>query len=60
MLYCNVIHIHFQHLMDWINDVLAERRVVVKSLEEDLNDGQVLAMLVRKYSSFVFCWKTMY
>ena len=35
--------------MDWINDVLAERRVVVKSLEEDLNDGQVLAMLVRKY-----------
>jgi len=37
-----------EHLIDWINDVLAERRVVVKRLEEDLNDGQVLAMLVQK------------
>lgn len=37
-----------EQLMDWINDVLAERRVVVKSIEEDLNDGQVLAMLVQK------------
>ena len=36
--------------------MLAERRVVVKSLEEDLNDGQVLAMLVRKYSGVFSFW----
>jgi len=35
-------------LMNWVNDVLADTRVVVKNLEEDLNDGQILAMLVEK------------
>ncbi|XP_057312668.1 alpha-parvin-like [Hydractinia symbiolongicarpus] len=38
-------------LIDWINDVLATRRVVVKNIEEDLNDGQVLAMLVEKLAN---------
>jgi len=33
-------------LKDWVNDVLADTRVVVKSIEEDFNDGQVLAMLI--------------
>jgi len=37
-----------ENLVEWINDVLADRRVVVKCIEEDLNDGQVLAMLVEK------------
>ncbi|XP_047141160.1 alpha-parvin isoform X1 [Hydra vulgaris] len=38
-------------LIDWINDVLASERIVVKSLEEDLNDGQILAMLVEKLAN---------
>jgi len=35
-------------LKDWVNDVLADTRVVVKSIDEDFNDGQVLAMLIEK------------
>lgn len=33
-------------LLDWINDVLAEERIIVKQLEEDLYDGQVLQKLL--------------
>ena len=36
----------FQLLIDWINDVLAEQRIVVKDLEEDLFDGQILQKLI--------------
>jgi len=35
-------------LMDWINDVLADRRIVVKNIQEDLFDGQILAILIER------------
>lgn len=35
-------------LKNWVNDVLADSRVVVKSIEEDFNDGQVLALLIEQ------------
>lgn len=45
---------HFQDLVkvlvNWINDELAEQRIIVKSLEEDLFDGQILGKLVEKLS----------
>jgi parvin len=37
-------------LIDWINTELAEKRVIVKDLEEDLHDGQILQMLIEKLS----------
>lgn len=33
-------------LLDWINDVLADDRIIVKDIEEDLFDGQILQKLV--------------
>lgn len=33
-------------LTDWINDVLVEERIIVKQLDEDLYDGQVLQKLL--------------
>ena len=33
-------------LVDWINDELANQRIIVKSLEDDLYDGQVLQKLL--------------
>ncbi|XP_054575596.1 beta-parvin [Eptesicus fuscus] len=33
-------------LIDWINEVLVEDRIIVKQLEEDLFDGQVLQKLL--------------
>jgi parvin len=38
-------------LIDWINTELAEKRVIVKDLEEDLYDGQILQMLIEKLSN---------
>lgn len=35
-------------LIDWINEVLVEERIIVKNLEEDLYDGQVLQKLLEK------------
>ena len=35
-----------QMLLDWINDELAHLRIIVKDLEEDLFDGQILQKLV--------------
>lgn len=32
-----------QILIDWINDELADERIIVKNIEEDLYDGQVTA-----------------
>ncbi len=33
-------------LLDWINDELADHRIIVKDLEEDLFDGQILQKLI--------------
>lgn len=38
-------------LIDWINDELADHRIIVKNLEEDLYDGQVLQKLFGIYIS---------
>uniref|UniRef100_A0A673UCL7 Parvin beta n=1 Tax=Suricata suricatta TaxID=37032 RepID=A0A673UCL7_SURSU len=47
--FCPVVSLSFdQVLIDWINDVLAEERIIVKQLEEDLYDGQVLQKLLEK------------
>lgn len=35
-------------LIDWINDELAHQRIIVKNLEQDLYDGQVLQKLLEK------------
>ena len=35
-----------QVLIDWVSDVLVEERIIVKQLEEDLYDGQVLQKLL--------------
>lgn len=37
-------------LIDWINNELADRRVIVKDLQEDLYDGQIIQMLFEKLS----------
>lgn len=33
-------------LVDWINDELAEHRIIVQNIDEDLYDGQVLQILL--------------
>ena len=33
-------------LIEWINDELASNRILVKSIEEDLYDGQILHKLL--------------
>nr|XP_033808467.1 beta-parvin isoform X2 [Geotrypetes seraphini] len=38
-------------LIDWINEVLVEERIIVKNLEEDLYDGQVLQKLLEKLAN---------
>lgn len=35
-------------LIEWINDELADQRIIVKDLEEDLYDGQILQKLLEK------------
>nr|BAN21420.1 parvin [Riptortus pedestris] len=40
-----------QILIDWINDELANQRIIVKDLEADLYDGQVLQKLFEKLTS---------
>lgn len=35
-------------LIEWINDELADQRIIVKNIEEDLYDGQVLHKLWEK------------
>lgn len=35
-------------LIEWINDELADHRIIVKDLEEDLYDGQILQKLFGK------------
>ena len=38
-----------KRLIDWINDVLADHRIIVKDLQEDLYDGLILQKLIGKY-----------
>lgn len=38
-------------LIDWINDELAEQRIIVKNIEDDLFDGQVLHKLWEKLTN---------
>jgi len=38
-------------LLDWINDELAEYRIIVKDIEEDFYDGQVLQKLIEKLAT---------
>ena len=35
-----------QILIDWINDELAEQRIIVQSIDEDMYDGQVTFMQI--------------
>ena len=37
-------------LVEWINDELAEHRIIVQNLDEDIYDGQVLQKLLGKIS----------
>ncbi len=39
-------------LVDWINDELAEHRMIVQNVDEDLYDGQVLQKLLG--NSYIF------
>ena len=41
--------INFQMLIDWINSELAETRVIIKDLEEDLYDGHILQLLIGNF-----------
>lgn len=38
----------YQVLMEWIDDVLVDHRIIVKDIKEDLFDGQVLQKLLEK------------
>jgi parvin len=38
-------------LTDWVNDVLADKRIIVKNLEEDLYDGLILQKLIENLAS---------
>ena len=38
-------------LLDWINDVLADDRIIVKDILEDLFDGQILQKLIGNEAS---------
>lgn len=39
-------------LIEWINDELADHRIIVKDIEEDLYDGQVLQKLLGKLLAY--------
>ena len=41
-------------LVDWINDELAEHRMIVQNVDEDLYDGQVLQKLLGKKFEYNF------
>ena len=36
----------WQVLLEWINEELSDHRIIVKDIEEDMYDGQVLQKLV--------------
>lgn len=37
-------------LIGWINKELSDKRVIVKDIQEDIYDGQILQMLIEKFS----------
>jgi len=37
-------------LLEWINSEFVEQRILVRDLEEDLYDGQILQKLIEKLS----------
>lgn len=41
-------------LIEWINDELADQRIIVKDIAEDLYDGQVLQKLLGMFSISLF------
>uniref|UniRef100_A0A8C9SWK6 Parvin, beta n=1 Tax=Scleropages formosus TaxID=113540 RepID=A0A8C9SWK6_SCLFO len=47
---CVCVCVCGQVLIDWVNNELEEERIIVKDLEEDLYDGQVLQKLFEKLS----------
>jgi len=47
-------------LIDWINDELADFRIIVKDLEEDLFDGQILQKLIGTTLLEYFLYKIVY
>ncbi|KAH7729538.1 beta-parvin [Aphelenchoides avenae] len=42
------VHEIIQHLLYWTNDELASERIVVKNIQEDFYDGQVIQKLIEK------------
>ena len=36
-------------LIEWINSELAEKRVIVKDIQEDCYDGQILRLLIGEW-----------
>jgi len=36
----------FKVLLRWINDILEDRRILVRHIQEDIYDGQVLAEML--------------
>lgn len=42
--YCELV----ENLTNWINDELAHQRIIVRDLQEDLYDGQILGKLIEK------------
>lgn len=50
-MYCFIFIL--QILLDWINDELAHLRIIVKDLEEDLFDGQIIQKLFGQYMSML-------
>lgn len=42
------------NLLEWINDELAEKRIVVRDIDEDLYDGQILSILMEKLAKIKF------
>ena len=47
----------FQTLINWINDVLADHRIIVKDLQEDLYDGLILQKLVGEHKTHTPLYK---
>ncbi|CAB4010794.1 Alpha-parvin [Paramuricea clavata] len=48
------VHELMNNLLEWINSELAEKRIVVRDLEEDLYDGQILSILMEKLAKIKF------
>lgn len=55
-----------QLLINWLNEELSSQRIVVKHIQEDLYDGQIIQKLIEKlanikvfffFVSFFFCMR---